>query len=123
MKKMTTTEQRFCDCCKNPAPYSYQCDNCGNDHCFACSEKVGKKYSHDVGVGGSGDAYYCLSCDALLSACGDPRWKAYSAIRILREENKAWYESFERRRKEAARTVQDFVLKKRAGGADGEGRT
>jgi len=101
MKKTEMKEITCCDVCGKES-YLNACMKCGIEHCYDCEKIAGKKYPHGVHFSGSGDGYYCVSCDAELTKGGtDIRHAAYRAITSLRNEGEAWGVDFNRRSKEA----------------------
>lgn len=97
MKKTVTKEVDCCDVC-GKEDYVNTCMSCGIDHCYDCSQTRGKRYAHAVNFSGSGDGYYCSSCDNSLTSSGiDLTHASYRKIESMRNEEKAWYADFRKR--------------------------
>lgn len=98
MKKTVTREVDFCDRCGKEQDYLVACLGCRMEVCWQCSEAVGVTYQHGVYFRGSGDGFYCRSCDIALSETNaDPLHVAYRAVRALRDEATASHNDFKRR--------------------------
>lgn len=111
MTKTIEKEVRFCDKCGKEESYPTVCMGCGTEMCYACQTKHGKRYSHAVYFSGTGDGFYCNSCDAKLTAAGnDKRHNAYLAIKLLKDELEAWTIAFRKRQEvaEAAAKSQNW---------------
>jgi len=97
MKKTVLKEVDCCDVCGKD-DYVTACMSCGVDHCYDCSKTEGKKYPHAVNFSGSGDGYYCNTCDHEMAISGgNPLHAAYQKIESLRDETKAWFVDFKKR--------------------------
>ncbi len=105
MKKLITKEVQFCDGCGAEA-YCEKCLGCEKEHCWQCRKPLGVEYSHSVGFSGSGDGYYCASCDINPKIEATPLHRAYIAISLLRRESKRFYEDWLRRCDEAEATLK-----------------
>jgi len=109
VKKQVTIEQAICDFCQHEQSYQ-QCLRCGKDVCWACKKTRGVDYNHAVYFAGSGDGFYCTSCDIALSESkADPVHQAYVGIRALRDEQIAWGKDFEKRRDVAEETLRNAL--------------
>ena len=108
MRQQANVERVICDVCKTKESYPWNaCLRCGKDICYDCCELHGKRYSHGVHSGGSGDGVYCNDCDAALTqAANDPMHNAYRAIAALRNESEGYYADFAKRRKAAEDALQ-----------------
>lgn len=105
MEKEILKKVCFCDACAKEASYGEKCISCGTYHCFEC-RNLGISYKHGVHFSGSGDGYYCLPCDAKLTASADNALHlAYRKITALRQEEVVWYADFKARVKEAEARV------------------
>lgn len=100
MKKWIEIEDTFCDVC-GARGYADTCLGCGADHCYDCRKNHGIAYSHGVHFQGSGDGYYCHTCDVAMRNNGNPLHAAYRRILELRNEEKAFYEGSSVRSKNA----------------------
>lgn len=108
MKKNVSKEVSFCDRCGKEA-YVEVCLCCGVEHCWECRKGQGVEYTHAIGFSGSGDGYYCKTCDNKLSASNsDPLHNAYSAIADLRSESKLWYLDFKTRSDHAEQVLKQL---------------
>lgn len=97
MKKTVLKEVDCCDVCGKD-DYVTACMGCGVDHCYDCSKTEGKTYPHAVHFSGSGDGYYCKTCDYELTVSGGNQpHAAYRKIESLRNEEKAWCADFRKR--------------------------
>jgi len=87
MSKVTATvEAHVCDGC-GAQTYVTPCLHCDVEHCWECRKKLGREYAHAVYFAGSGDGYYCKSCDGELSRNGsDPLHNAYVEIQQVRDD-------------------------------------
>ena len=113
MKKMVLKEIYYCDSCGKEA-YVTPCLKCGVEHCWECRKTEGKEYPHSVYATGSGDGYYCSSCEAILKDTGsDERYVAYRVIASLRKEEEVWGTDYQRRRKIAEERLK--ALNKKGG--------
>lgn len=107
MKATVQKEVHVCDACGAQEDYVSTCLHCGAEHCHQCQRAEGTHYSHGVHCGGTGDGYYCKSCDAKLTLSGtSKKHAAYRRIASLRIEAKAWGAEFERRRVEAEKALE-----------------
>ena len=84
------------------------CLGCGKDVCRNCvGGGEGCDYTHDVGVGGSGDGYFCSACDANAPK----EWKKvlalYKKIRALGDERKYLFNEWDKRRETTARKLRE----------------
>lgn len=112
MKKVATVEQNYCDGCGKQQDYLTGCMSCGVEHCYDCTNKLGKDYKHGVYVSGSGDGYYCKPCDVKLEKAGtDKRFQAYREVAALRAEAAEWGAAFDRKRKAAEAAVEAFRVR------------
>ncbi len=110
MKKIVSKQTHFCDMCGKEDDYPHVCMNCGKEMCYDCRKKHGVEYTQGVHFSGSGDGYYCKECDLKLTTNGkDKLHAAYRAITSLRLENKAYWNNFEKRSKEAESTLQSCI--------------
>jgi hypothetical protein len=107
MKKTINKQVTFCDKCKKKAPYAYACMNCGIEMCYECQKEHGVSYTHAVSFSGSGDGFYCKSCDSGLTAKGTNKLhNAYLYVKRLKEENEAWWAGFKKRSEAAELEVK-----------------
>lgn len=110
MKKTIKKEIHLCDKCGNEADYPYRCMTCGTEFCYTCREMHGVTYNHAVHCSGSGDGFYCKSCDAKLSRLGtDKLHNAYRVVKSLRGEINSWHEAFTTRKEAAENAVKALV--------------
>ena len=74
---------------------------CGVEHCWECQKKLGIEYTHAVQSQGSDNGYYCKTCDEFLrenkEGIVDSLHSAYLAIKMLRDEERTFYDNFEKR--------------------------
>lgn len=97
MKKTVMKEVDCCDVCGKD-DYVTACMSCKIDHCYDCGQTHGKRYAHAVHFSGSGDGYYCNTCDNKMTASGgDLLHASYRKIESMRNEEKAWYADFRKR--------------------------
>jgi len=99
MKKLIETEVAQCDFCHADDEWGSvrPCMECIKDVCYKCAVR----YQHSVTCGGTGDGYYCITCDNALTKNGlSPRHKAYRAVKRLIDEQEAYAEDFLRRSRE-----------------------
>ncbi len=109
MKKTIQKEVKLCDKCGKEDSYPGACVCCGVEMCYECQREHGKSYNHAVYFQGSGDGFYCLPCDAKLTAEGkDKRHNAYRAVKSLKDELEAWHADFKRRQEAAEKAVASF---------------
>jgi hypothetical protein len=80
-------------------------------HCYECQKTQGHDYAHAIYVRGSGDGYYCNTCDTkLLRDGGDKRHAAYVRIATLRTEAESWTKDFTERRRAAEQALADLAV-------------
>jgi len=122
MKKTITIEIDCCDVesCGREVSARYPCMNCGVVHCHNCRKTQGVVYNHRIYGCGTGDAYYCNACDALLRKQGaDVLHNAYTSLGKIRKEIDEFVISMEQR----ASIVEDVIKKlnyAREGGKENE---
>jgi hypothetical protein len=115
MKKQVTVEKTYCDLCGSEDSWSH-CLGCGKDACYHCysetlpaTERKAVRYSSGVYTGGSDDAVYCTPCDIRLSETkSSPLHRAFTAVRDLRDEARAWNVAFDKRRRDAEARVREL---------------
>lgn len=110
MKKIIEKEVQICDHCRKET-YCDTCLNCGVEHCWECRKTDGVEYTHAIYVSGSGDGYYCNSCNSeLLQNHSNDVFNAYLVIADLKQEAKRWNRDFKTRSDKA-----ETLLKKLKG--------
>lgn len=98
MKKKISKEVQFCDKCDKEDSYPTPCLLCGTEMCYECKQKHGTSYNHAVYFQGSGDGFYCHSCDEKLRSTGTNKLhSAYLKIKNLRQELELWSADFKGR--------------------------
>ena len=109
MKKTIEKEVTFCDHCQTET-YVDPCLHCGAEHCWRCRETQGIEYKHLTWGTGTGDGYYCTSCDNHIRTIGrvNPVHQAFLVIANLREESRLFYEDYKRRAREAEHCLEDL---------------
>ena len=112
MKKKVEKTIDVCDNCGADDMVFYHCLGCGKDFCYNCNDKrnVGKKYIHSVNFSGPDDGYFCVACLSLPTPKVSKILKAYLKIESLRNEQKAWYEDFSKREKEAELALKNIIF-------------
>lgn len=107
MKNTIIKEVHLCDKCFQEADYPRACMECGVEMCLKCWEGLGVDYSHAVFYGGSGDGYYCKSCDQkLIDSATNEKHTAYRLIKDLKLEANEWNDEFKRRSKAAEENLK-----------------
>lgn len=107
MKVTKQKEITCCDFCGDEGTYE-KCRACGKDVCYECQKTQGVEYPHSVYCSGSGDGFYCHSCD---KSANDQLHKAYRAIQALRRENDGFYADFRNRTKAAEDRLKELLGK------------
>lgn len=106
MKKTINKEVHICDKCGKEG-YVQPCLHCGVEMCYECRQVNGTEYSQGVFTQGSGDGFYCRTCDnELVDSVSDARHNAYRAIHSLKVEARSWNADFERRREDAEKNLR-----------------
>lgn len=107
IKKLISQEVSLCDFCESQENCYHYCRLCGKDVCYKCRGGcVGVEYRHGVYIQGSGDGFYCQSCDVAARKANDKLHAAYLVVQCLRNEAAGWSADFDKRRK-AAEEVLD----------------
>ena len=108
MKKIIQKEVQFCDQCGKET-YCGACLCCGIEHCYECREIHGVEYPHAIYFSGSGNGYYCKSCNAKLAKQNsDVLYNAYLAIAVLRREAERWSLDFKARSDKAESNLKQL---------------
>ena len=108
MKKKVERTVHECDSCHKDCDYPVTCLNCGAEYCYGCAKNKGKEYSHGVYAQGSGDGFYCSTCNSKLIASGNnEKHCAYRAIERLKVECEAWNIDFNRRKLLAEKRLEE----------------
>ena len=112
MRKSINKESTFCDKCGKET-YVDKCLKCGVEHCWECKKTEGIDYKHAVHFSGSGDGYYCHTCDTELRVTkSDKLHTAYRMIANLREEAEQFYKDFNNRAKLAEIQTEKLFAEK-----------
>jgi hypothetical protein len=110
MKKIVAKEISFCDICKKPMDFGYDCAECGIEFCYECHKDRMIGYSAGVGWGGSGDIHYCKKChDKLITSANDPIFEAYRKIFDLGQEGKRFYDDYKIRCNAAEKNLKKLL--------------
>lgn len=111
MDKTISKTVKFCDVCKEEAGFVHICLKCGMEHCWNCFKLRMIEYAHAVSFSGTGDGYYCKTCDAELKELGlpDPLHKAYWKIKLLRSEHKIIWKEIGQQSKEAESQLKTLL--------------
>lgn len=108
MRKIVSKEVTICDNCGKEG-YVETCLRCGVEYCWKCRKDLGVEYSHGVDFSGSGDGYYCASCDVYLRQHGgDSLHLAYLEIQKLKREASGFYADFKIRQDEAEAKIKQL---------------
>ena len=111
MKKTIMKEVTLCDAC-GAEGYVTTCDNCGVEHCYECRKTLGTKYVHSLYASGSGDGYFCRTCD-FRNDIG-PRTKkllsAYRKIQQLRIVQEGFYKETKVRAEAAESEIKELRI-------------
>ena len=125
MKKTKTVTVYECDQCGADCDYGGEpCLRCGKRFCTQCytKSKNGTNFAHDVYFQGSGDGFFCTSCEEALRGEPSRIYSAYVAIKNLQTERTTWEKAFDARRDAAVAELKAARRSRKPtrGGDDGE---
>lgn len=109
MRQTIQKEVTLCDVCGEEG-YAEPCLKCGKEVCWKCKKTQGVTYNAGVYFSGSGDGFYCHSCnETLILSRADELHNAYTHIRALRNEAEAFGRDFKNRQERAEEAIRPLL--------------